>query len=276
LALDRDRRLINAELRLSLRFGRDVPWQLVRAMRYAVLGPGKRIRPILCLESFRATGGRHDLQVLPFCCGLEFIHTFSLIHDDLPAMDDDDLRRGRPTLHRKFDEALAILAADGLFAQAYELFTRGPGLERQRLLAAAHVSRACGPAGMTGGQVLDVASAGRGRAGVQEIQRKKTAEFIAACVVAGAILGGASAARQRRLWDSSMSLGLLFQMTDDLLDSAQVSDESRATLPSAFGAERARELARAEAERARAGFASLGPKYELLAAVPELVLNRSR
>jgi len=117
-----DRKLVEAELRRSLRFGREVPPRLAAAMRYAVLGPGKRIRPILALEAFRASGGRHVAAVLPFCTGIELIHTFSLIHDDLPSMDDDDFRRGRPSLHRKFDEATAILAADGLFAFAFELF----------------------------------------------------------------------------------------------------------------------------------------------------------
>ena len=271
-----DRELIGAELRDALRFDREVPARLAAAMRYAVMGPGKRIRPALALEAFRAAGGRNLAAVLPFCSGIELIHTFSLIHDDLPSMDDDDFRRGRPSLHRKFGEATAILAADGLFAYAFELFARAPGPAARKLAAIRVICRAAGPSGMTGGQMLDIASGTRARtlAAVAVTQRKKTAEFMAAAVVAGAILGGATAAVQRRLEPAGLALGMLFQMTDDLLDAEQASDVSRATMVSACGRARGTNRAGSEARKAERLFRALGGKYRLFAAFPQLVLRR--
>ena len=274
--IDADRKLIDAELRKTFRFGREVPMRLAAAMRYAVLGPGKRIRPVLTLESFRAAGGRDLAAVLPFCAGIEFIHTFSLIHDDLPSMDDDDFRRGRPSLHRKFDEATAILAADGLFALAFELFARAPGPAERKLAAMSAICRAVGPSGMTGGQMLDVVSVARTRtlASVAVTQRKKTAEFMAAAMVAGAVLGGAAHAVQRKLRQAGLALGMLFQMTDDLLDAEQASDASRATTVSTCGRSRGASRAGSEARRAERLFQALGAKYRVLSEFPGLVLHR--
>jgi len=280
--VEADRRLVDAELRRALRLGRDVPPRLAAAMRFAVLGPGKRIRPVLALEAFRAEGGRELATVLPFCSGIEFIHTFSLIHDDLPSMDDDDYRRGRPCLHRKFDEATAILAADGLFAYAFELFAGAPGSAGRRLEAIHAVCRAVGPSGMTGGQMLDVAGAGRrptsgvrGPASlVVETQRMKTAEFIAAAVVAGAILGGAEEAARRKLHRAGLALGMLFQMTDDLLDAEQASEVDRVTMVSAVGRAGTAVRAELQARKSERLFRSLGAAYQNLAKFPGLVLHR--
>ncbi len=280
--IEADRKLVDAELRRALRFGRDVPPRLAAAMRYAVLGPGKRIRPVLALEAFRAAGGRDLATVLPFCSGIEFIHTFSLIHDDLPSMDDDDFRRGRPSLHRKFDEATAILAADGLFAYAFELFVCTPGPAEGKLEAMRAICRAVGPAGMTGGQMLDIAGAARrpmsgvrGQATrVVETQRKKTAEFIAAAVVAGAILGGASPVAQRKLHRAGIALGMLFQMTDDLLDAEQASEVDRITMVSALGRARTARRAASQVTEAARLFQSLGATYKVLAAFPDVILHR--
>jgi len=268
--IEADRRLIDAELREALRFGGDVPARLAAAMRYAVLGPGKRVRPMLALEAFRAAGGRNLAAVLPFCTGIELIHTFSLIHDDLPSMDNDDFRRGRPSLHRKFDEATAILAADGLFAYAFELFVQAPGPAERRLAAIRLICHAVGPSGMTGGQMMDVA----GKSNVLAIQRKKTAEFIAAAVVVGAVLGGAAAATQRKLRQAGLALGMLFQMTDDLLDAEQVSEAGRVTMVSTCGRTRTAGRAESEARKAERLFRALGGKYRLLATFPQLVLHR--
>jgi geranylgeranyl pyrophosphate synthase len=275
--IEADRRLIDAELREALRFGREVPARLALAMRYAVLGPGKRVRPMLALEAFRAAGGPDLAAVLPFCSGIELIHTFSLIHDDLPSMDNDDFRRGRPSLHRKFDEATAILAADGLFAYAFELFTQAPGPAERRLAAIRVICRAVGPSGMTGGQMMDIAGKTEDRGPKTEVlktQRKKTAEFIAAAVVTGAILGGAAAAAQEKLRRAGLALGMLFQMTDDLLDSEQASEAGRTTMVSTGGRARARSRAESEARRAERLFNALGARYRLLAEFPELVLHR--
>jgi geranylgeranyl pyrophosphate synthase len=287
--IEADRRVIDVELRKAIRFGRDVPARLTLAMRYAVLGPGKRVRPMLALEAFRAAGGRDLAVVLPFCTGIELIHTFSLIHDDLPSMDNDDFRRGRPSLHRRFDEATAILAADGLFAYAFELFAQAPGPAERRLGAIGAICRAVGPAGMTGGQMMDIATEVRSpksrvesqesrvkspKSGVLETQRKKTAEFIAAAVVAGAILGGAAVAAQRKLRPAGLALGMLFQMTDDLLDSEQASEAGRATMVSTCGRTRTANHAGSEARKAERLFRGVGAKYRLLAAFPELILHR--
>ncbi|MCX6843902.1 MAG: polyprenyl synthetase family protein [candidate division WOR-3 bacterium] len=280
--IEADRRLIDAELRKALRFGRDVPARLGLAMRYAVLGPGKRVRPMLALEAFRAAGGRGLAAVLPFCSGIELIHTFSLIHDDLPSMDNDDFRRGRPSLHRKFDEATAILAADGLFAYAFELFARAPGPTERSLDAILAICRAVGPSGMTGGQMMDITtevrsqkSEVRSRNGrVALTQRKKTAEFIAAAVVGGAILGGAPATAQQKLRQAGLALGMLFQMTDDLLDSEQASEARRDTMVSIYGRARVASRADSEAQKAERLFSGMGTKYRLLAAFPDLVLHR--
>ena len=277
-----DRRLIDARLRRELRFGKGVPTRLAAAMRYAVLGPGKRIRPVLTLEAFRAAEGRSLEAVLPFCTGIEFIHTFSLIHDDLPSMDDDDYRRGRLSLHRKFDEATAILAADGLFALAFEVFTDASGPADRKLDAIHAVCRAVGPSGMTGGQMLDVEevrspkSKVRSQAsGVLETHRKKTAEFIAASVVAGAVLAGAAPAVQRKLRQAGLALGMLFQMTDDLLDIEQKSEAERTTMISSLGSARTARRAASEAMKSEKLFRSLGTAYELLAGFPGLVLHRT-
>jgi geranylgeranyl pyrophosphate synthase len=278
--LDADRRLIDARLRRELRLGRQVPARLAAAMRYAVLGPGKRIRPVLALEAFLAAGGQDIESVLPFCVGIEFIHTFSLIHDDLPSMDDDDFRRGRPSLHRKFDEATAILAADGLFALAFEQFARAPGQAELKVEALRTISSAVGPAGMTGGQMLDIeatqsgAKSGNSRSRTIEIHRKKTAEFIAAAVVAGAVLGGAAPAAQRKLHQAGLALGLLFQMTDDLLDMEQAGEADRTTMVSILGRDRTVRRAELQAGKSGNAFASLGPEYRTLAGFPRLVLHR--
>ena len=272
-----DRRLVDARLRRELRFGSDVPARLAAAMRYAVLGPGKRIRPVLTLEAFRAAGGRDVESVLPFCVGIEFIHTFSLIHDDLPSMDNDDLRRGRPSLHREFDEATAILAADGLFAYAFELFARAPGPVEPKLDAIVAICRAVGPWGMTGGQFLDITSTSTlalTSTSVAEVHRKKTAEFIAAAVVAGAALGGAAPAARRKLHQAGLMLGLLFQMTDDLLDMEQASEAGRATMVSALGRARTASQAESQAGKSERMFDSLGTRYRVLAGFPRLVLRR--
>ena len=270
-----DRELINAELDAALTFGRDVPTRLSRAMRYAALGPGKRIRPILALEAFRAAGGRGARPVLPFCCGIEMIHTFSLVHDDLPSMDDDDFRRGRPSLHREFDEATAILAADALFSRAFELFAAAPAEDRRKIEAIGVISRAVGPQGMTGGQILDVAPDMRmSSRRLNHLHRKKTAEFIAASLVAGAGLGGSRTRERHLLWQAGIWLGMLFQTTDDLLDEGYASDEGRLTALSLDGREKAERRARAQAKLAGRAFRAVGPDYHMLAELPGIILSR--
>jgi geranylgeranyl pyrophosphate synthase len=274
-ALAADRRLVDRELDRILRFGREVPARLALAMRYAALGPGKRIRPVLALWSFRASGGRSDSHVLPFCSGIEMIHAFSLVHDDLPSMDNDDFRRGLPSLHRRFDEGTAILAADGLLAFAFETFARSPAPATRKIRAVAIISRAIGPSGMTGGQAMDIAgNSGASARRLAELQRKKTADFIAAAMAAGAAVAGAGVRRQERLWEAGVQLGLLFQITDDLLDARQQSDDGRQTMVGRYGIDGTRRRAEAVALKARGLLAALGAGYKPLAELPALLLNR--
>ena len=291
-----DQRLVDRWLRDALRFGPEVPGRLAQAMRYALLGPGKRLRPILALEAFRAAGGRKVEWVAPFCCGIEMIHAFSLAHDDLPSMDDDDFRRGRPSLHRKYDEGTAILAADALLALAFELFASGKAPVTRRLAAIAEIARAVGPAGMAGGQMLDIGLTGRVQGfkgsrvvaarplrerganarSVGRVHQKKTAEFIAASVACGALIAGAKNSTVRRLSDAGRALGRLFQATDDLLDACKKGEGARQTMVRLHGLAGARRRAVKEAKRAGRLFSSLGPGFGVLAAFPRMVLERTR
>ena len=196
--------------------------RLAEAMRYSVVAGGKRLRPALALAASRAVGGR-DADVLPFACALELVHTYSLIHDDLPAMDDDDLRRGRPTSHKAFGEALAILAGDALHTLAFDLvLAHTPDPVRGRDLALL-LARASGHGGMVGGQVDDLAAEGAGHDGIdverlESIHRRKTGALIEASVVGGARAGGAEGEALDGFRRYGASLGLAFQIADDVLD----------------------------------------------------------
>lgn len=205
---------------------------LSRAMRYAVFPGGKRFRPLLLLSSGACFGVSPPLLV-PFACALELIHCYSLVHDDLPAMDDDDYRRGKPTLHRAFSESLAILAGDGLLSLAFETMAGAPVSRdkvRLKLEAIRVVCRNAGVDGMVGGQALDITLKPEGltRAKVEDLIHKKTGALILAAVEVGAIFGRARAAERRAIKEFGKSLGLAFQVRDDLLDSRQ---EKRVGMP---------------------------------------------
>ena len=264
--------------------------RVIEAMRYSLFSGGKRLRPLLCLLGAEACGGRAEDYLL-FACGLECLHTYSLIHDDLPAMDDDDLRRGQPTCHRAFDEATAILAGDGLQALAFELFTH-PELERRlpprRLLQAVHlVARAAGIHGMVVGQMADLLAEGR-RVEKEEldyIHRHKTAALIRASVVSGGILAGGREEEIQALSRYGESLGLAFQIVDDILDltgderelgKPVGSDERRgkATYPGLVGLEEARRAAEREVEKALSALERFGPEADPLRALARFVLTR--
>jgi geranylgeranyl pyrophosphate synthase len=220
--------------------------------------------------------------ILPVGCGLEMMHAFSLVHDDLPCMDDDDYRRGRPSLHRRFGAALAILAADALLVEGFRLLARGPAPVGRRVAVIASVAQAIGAGGMTGGQARDLLP---GRPGstrerppararlVMLTHRLKTAELIAAALVAGAVIAGRGHEVGSGLHKAGLELGLLFQLTDDLLDYS--SSRERGGMVKAVGAPATRALAARTAARAEHLFAELGPKYHLLAAIPGLVLDRT-
>ena len=195
--------------------------RLIEAMRYAALAPGKRLRPLLVIESARLLGVAPE-TALNTAVAVECMHCYSLVHDDLPAMDDDDLRRGRPTVHKAFDEATAILAGDGLLTIAFEILARPdthPDASVRAHLVLA-LAQAAGASGMAGGQMLDLAAEGKALdlAGVKRIQALKTGALIGFCGAAGAILGKASGSDRAALAAYTSALGLAFQIKDDLLD----------------------------------------------------------
>lgn len=249
--LQRRRRLADDALMRWLPGKNEFPPKVHQAMHYSLFAGGKRLRPILTLAATEAVGGHAD-DALPLACALELIHTYSLIHDDLPAMDNDDLRRGKPTSHRVFGEALAILAGDALLTEAFHLMSRPELMKgvppRRRLRAICEVAHAAGSLGMIGGQTMDMICEGKKVKPhlLEYIHTHKTGALLTAAVTAGAILGGASARQYRALQGYGEKMGLAFQVVDDLLDlqgeprklgKAARKDQSRgkATYPSLYG-----------------------------------------
>jgi len=220
---------------------------LFRAMRYAVLGGGKRFRPLLVFASGECFGAAPEI-LLPFACGLELIHNYSLIHDDLPAMDDDDFRRGQLSCHRAFGEDIALLAGDGLLTLAFEMMAGAAVPEEMRPRkeeAVRAISRAAGVSGMIGGQFLDITlnPARLTARKLDELILKKTGALIVAAVETGAVLGGARASERKLLLDFGRNIGLAFQLRDDILDSVRTGKRKGPARPDAvafFGMERAR------------------------------------
>ncbi len=265
-----------------------IPDRLNEAMRYAVLGGGKRLRPFLVLESARLCGLRAE-AALNAGAALECIHCYSLVHDDLPAMDDDDLRRGRPTVHKAFDEATAILAGDTLLTLAFEILA-DPATHRDaavRSELSLGLARSSGRAGMAGGQMLDLQAPGNmlSEAEILRLQSMKTGALICFSCEAGAILAQADAARRMALLDYGRALGLAFQLADDLLDVegdaalvgkavAKDGDAGKATLVSLIGVDEARNrLVEMEAKACEA-LAPFGDQAATLVAAAHFVANR--
>ena len=247
---------------------------LEEAMRYSLLAGGKRIRPVLALATARAVGAE-PASVLPFAAALELIHTYSLIHDDLPAMDDDDLRRGRPTCHVRYGEDVAILAGDGLYAEAFKLVLKEQSGDPAALLAAVcELADATGVNGMVGGQYVDVkALAETGDTTLRRLHELKTGRLIAASVECVLLLNGSlsGTSRLESFRDYASELGVLFQIVDDILDVTGTeadlgkplgSDErhGKLTYVSQYGLERARELAGESHRQARRALAAAAPE----------------
>lgn len=264
------------------------PQVLHRAMRYSTLSGGKRLRPVLVIAGAEAVGGKAE-TVLPTACGIEMIHTFSLIHDDLPAIDNDTLRRGRPTCHVQFGEAVAILAGDALFATAFELIARNvETAPAERVVQVLHViAEASGTRGMVGGQMVDIESEGKqvDAETLEYIHRHKTAALIRASVVSGAILAGAEQWQVDALSRYGELTGLAFQIADDLLNvtgdprktgKAVGTDAERgkATYPALFGIEASRERAYQLVRQAVDALQLFGEKAEPLRAIAYLVVER--
>ena len=267
------------------------PESIHRAVRYSLFAGGKRIRPVLVLAASEAVGGVRQ-EVLPFACAVEMIHTYSLIHDDLPAMDDDDLRRGKPTSHKVFGEAVAILAGDALLTRAFHLLVElprdtDPVLLRRRLEAAAVLGEAAGTTGLIGGQVMDLESEGRevGAGDLERLHRAKTGALLAACVRGGAILGGATEEDLVLLDRYASAIGLAFQVVDDILDATEEAEQlgktagkdataGKATYVSVHGLERARELAATLRREALDALEPLGPEGFACGEIARLIVDR--
>ncbi len=262
---------------------------LEQAMRYSLLAGGKRVRPVLALATAAAVGLQPE-TVLPFAAALELIHTYSLIHDDLPAMDDDELRRGRPTCHVAFGEDVAILAGDGLYAEAFaHLLERQSGDPQNVMRAAAELARATGVSGMVGGQYLDVAaSAPAGADGLRRLHALKTGRLIRVSVEGVLLLEGhQEPATISHFTNFASELGVLFQIVDDILDvtgsqealgKPSGSDErlGKRTYVTEFGLDGARELARTSHERTLEALRGAAPRDPgLLREITDFIANRS-
>jgi geranylgeranyl diphosphate synthase, type II len=263
--------------------------KLLEAMEYSLVSPGKRMRPVLVLAAVEAAGAE-PTPFLPFACAVEMVHAYSLIHDDLPAMDDDDLRRGRPTNHKVFGEAMAILAGDGLLTEAFALLSSGAvevAAER-RLAAAAELAFAAGAEGMVGGQAADILAEGitAELEQVKSIHRRKTGALLRASVRIGALACGAAAPTLDRLSRYGEAIGLAFQVADDLLDEIGNPETTgknaqrdralgKATVPAVLGVARARELLRELLERALGSISDLGSAADPLRDIARQIVGRA-
>ncbi len=259
-------------------------------MRYATLDGGKRLRAALVYAVGESLGAEHSVLDAP-ACALELIHAYSLIHDDLPAMDNDDLRRGKPTAHRAFDEATAILAGDALQTLAFEILAQDPmpGLRAElRLVMIQRLAAATGSIGMAGGQAIDLDAVGKTPtlAELQDMHARKTGSLIRASVALGALAAGASAEQLKWLDRYAREIGLAFQIVDDILDvegdtatlgKPQGSDQERGkpTYPAILGLDRARALARQCHANALESLVPLGDNGRLLRAIADFILQRT-
>jgi geranylgeranyl diphosphate synthase type II len=293
------------------------PPVISEAMRYSLLGGGKRFRPLLALAAGEAIAAHPHLQeapdqavsddqvrclVLPAACAIEMIHTYSLIHDDLPAMDNDTLRRGRPTLHVVHGEGMAILAGDGLLTEAFVLLaskpeTDSPAVLRRRLLTLAEIAEAAGAVGMVGGQAIDLQAAGTSAAAdhpagppmtfdaLRDMHARKTGALIRAAAVAGATMAGGTPDAVAAVRAYAVGLGLAFQIVDDILDVEGATEDlgktagkdaaaGKPTYPALFGLERSRQLAADALEQALAALRGVGLREGRLAEIAAWVTGR--
>lgn len=286
---EEDRLAVDAALERLLPAADAQPASIHTAMRYSVFAGGKRIRPILCLETARIFSADITPALHP-ACALEFIHTYSLIHDDLPALDNDDLRRGKPTCHKKFGEALAILAGDALLTLAFETIGATPTPADRRVAMLSEISGAAGTVnGMVGGQVADLEAERKAvdPQMLEYIHRSKTAALIRASITAGALCAGASTDDVARLRRFGETIGWAFQVTDDILDVEESSAalgktagkdmaQQKATYPSVYGLERSHQIANDLVTKAIAEVSPFADRAARLREIAEfLVLRRT-
>jgi geranylgeranyl diphosphate synthase, type II len=282
-----DRATIEAALDQLLPPEGTQPASIHRAMRYSVSAGGKRVRPVLCLEAARMFSENLE-GAIRVGCAIEFIHTYSLIHDDLPALDNDDLRRGKPTSHKVFGEAIAILAGDALLTLAFETLAGAPIEPSRRVRAIAEIAAAAGTVnGMVGGQVADIEAGGKpvNAQTLEYIHRSKTAALIRGSIVGGAIAGGAADDDVERLRRFGDTIGWAFQVVDDLLDVEEPSAalgktagkdraQEKATYPALYGIEKSRAIAAELETKALAELAPYGERASRLRQVAEFLVAR--
>jgi len=265
---------------------------IIRAMQYSLFAGGKRLRPILCMAGAEAVGGEGK-DVLPVACAIELIHTYSLIHDDLPVMDDDDMRRGQPTSHKVFGEAMALLAGDGLLTKAFHVMTQADFQNRVRpgalLTVIGLIAKAAGYEGMVGGQVVDIQSEGKKVDPhiLEFIHTHKTAALITASVASGAILAGGEEHQVNALTSYGQNIGLAFQVSDDILDIEGNSQElgknvgsderqGKITYPTLLGLSRSKEIQRELLERAIEALKPFDHRSEPLRDIARYIIARRR
>src|SRR5438876_830842 len=284
---EEDRLTVDAALERLLPAQTTQPPSIHTAMRYSVFAGGKRIRPILCVESARIFAA-DVTPVLHPACALEFIHTYSLIHDDLPALDNDDLRRGKPTCHKKFGEANAILAGDALLTLAFQTIGEAPVAAERRVAILTEIAAGAGTVnGMVGGQVADLEAEGKsvGPEMLEYIHRSKTAALIRASITSGALCAGAPPDDVSRLRRFGETIGWAFQVTDDILDVEESSAalgktagkdiaQQKATYPSVFGLERSHQIAKELSEKAIAELDAYSVKASRLREIAEFLVYR--
>ncbi len=279
---------VEAALERSLSGG--YPETVYESMRYSLLAGGKRLRPILCLASCELAGGTAEMA-MPMACAVEMIHTMSLIHDDLPSMDNDDYRRGKLTNHKVYGENVAILAGDALLAYAFEYVARETRqVEPNRTLQAiARLGSAVGAAGLVGGQIVDLESEGKSDISLETlhyIHTHKTAALLDACVTCGALLGGAIEEDVQRLSRYAQNIGLAFQIVDDILDITASQEDlgktagkdlqaQKATYPSLWGLEESKRQAQQLIDEAKAELSPYGDSAQPLVAIADFITARS-
>ncbi len=281
------RQRIEQQLDKDTHFDADCPERLAESIRYSLLAPGKRIRPCLVLMACEAVGGNIE-AALPAASALEMVHCYSLIHDDLPAMDDDDLRRGRPTNHKQFDEATAILAGDGLLTEAFAVLARGVRPVEIIGDCVLELAQAAGVSGMVGGQQADLESESLSSITIEQLEaihRRKTGALLAASLRLGARIGGASPQILRSLTIYGESIGLAFQIADDLLDVLGQQEKmgkgvrkdatlGKQTYPSLLGVEESRRRAKELIDQACEAVAPLGANRGPLTALARYLIER--
>ncbi len=290
--LNKNRDLVEAALERYLPFKEGIYKDILEAMRYSLFAGGKRLRPILCLAATEAVGGSKEIA-LPVACALEMIHTYSLIHDDLPAMDNDDLRRGKPTNHKVFGEAMAILAGDGLLTEAFALLSH-PDLTQnipaERVVQVINlIAQAAGYKGMVGGQVMDLNYTGKeiDLKSLETMHRHKTGALIVASVKSGAIVGGGKAEEIDALGEYAVQIGLAFQIVDDILDvegdvaemgkrPGSDAEQNKATYPRLLGLSQAKERAKECIKKAIKALEPFERKALPLKAIAEYIGKRRK